>query len=170
MGFRIKLFIVTLVMMLSFVVTGCNEISPFLKGCDAVDYIEVVVNTEACIAASDGKVPVNSTMWSGAQLHIEIVKAGGEKVTFDKTTDSGGCTESVQGIFKVYREQPVQVIVRPIGGNLPSLLGGAEWSGSDYRVSNNVKTLNWTDIYPDKDFGDIYYWNPLIQMLVEPTN
>jgi len=170
MGLRIKLFIVTLVMMLSFVVTGCNEISPWLKGCDAVDYIEVVVNTEACIAASDGKVPVNSIMWSGAQLHIEIVKAGGEKVTFDKTTDSGGCTESVQGIFKVYRKQPVQVMVRPIGGNLPSLLGGVEWSGSDYRVSNNVKTLNWTDIYPAKDFGDTYYWNPLIQMLVEPTN
>lgn len=169
MRFRQKMFVLALVIMLPFVVTGCWELS-FLKGCESVNYITVVVQTEACIAVSDGKVPANSTMWSGAQMHIEIEKAGGERVTFDKTTDSGGCTGSVQGAFEVYKEQPVKVIVKPTGGNLPNLLGGAEWNGSDYRVSNNVKTLNWTDIYPANDFGDTYYWNPLIQMLVEPDN
>ena len=148
--------------------TGCDVL--FDLGCiDQPDYVEVIVNADVCVSFSDGKTPPTSIMWSGAQIEIAIIKAGGERVQFDRYASSGGCTDSVQGIFNVYREQPVEVVARPIYGVIPDFAGGGFYDSGKYRVSNNVATLRWSDIYPAKDFGDTYVWQPTISILVQPN-
>jgi len=77
-----------------------------------VNFIEVYVNTDVCVSFTDGKTPPQSIMWSGAQIEIQIIKAGGERVQFDKYTSSGGCTETASGNFRLYKEQPIEVKVR----------------------------------------------------------
>jgi hypothetical protein len=161
-----KLIIFTLVLMLvSLGIGGCQEF-----GCSNVNYIAVSVNANVCVAFADGKEPPTSVMWSGAQVKIEIIKAGGERVQIDKYTDSSGCTETVSHFFEVYKEQPVQVKVRPIYGEIPEFAGGGYLDYSLHTYSNNVATLLWSDIYPANDFGDSYIWDVTVSMLVQPNS
>ena len=163
---RKNLFIVILAIMLTALSAGgCDSFS----SCAEVNYITVFVNADVCVSFTDGNVPPQSVMWAGAQVEIQIVKAGGERVQFDKYTGSGGCTETVSGGFEVYKDQPVEVIVRPIYGAIPDFAGGGFLDYSLHRYSNNVATLRWSDIYPPNDFGDSYFWNPTISMLVQPN-
>ena len=134
-----------------------------------VNFIEVYVNADVCVSFTDGKTTPQSIMWSGAQIEIQIIKAGGERVQFDKYTGSGGCTDTASGNFRLYKEQPIKVIARPIYGVIPDFAGGGFWDYSLHNYSNNVATLLWSDVYPANDFGDAYYWNPTISMLVQPN-
>jgi hypothetical protein len=61
----------------------------------------------------------------GSQVTIEINKADGERVQFEKTLDTTGCTDIVQGTFQVYKEQPVNVIARIVSLNIPE--GVYDW-------------------------------------------
>lgn len=84
------------------------------------NFITVVVQAQACVAATiyDDISGWVSRRWAGATLHIEINKAGGERVTFDKTTDAGGCTEIVTGTSNVYKEQYVEAVVTNSRGHI----------------------------------------------------
>ena len=153
-----KLIIVILaIMLITLGSGGCEGFS-----CAEINYIVVHFNADVCVAFADGKSSPQSVMWSGAQVEIVIIKAGGERVQFDKYTGSGGCTETVSGTFEVYKEQPVEVKVCPLYGVIPDFSGGGFLDYSLHKYSNNTAILNWSDIYPANDFGDTYYWNPQI--------
>ncbi len=166
---RRKLLTAILAIMLIALGTGGCEEFDLDCGLEEVNFIVVYVSVDVCVSFTDGKVPPESVMWSGAQIEIQIVKAGGERVQFDKYTGSGGCTEAASGVFEVYKEQPVEVIVRPIYGIIPDFAGGGFFDYSLHQYSNNVATLLWSDIYPANDFGDTYYWTLTISMLVQPN-
>ena len=135
-----------------------------LVGCDdlGLNYITVVVQSQVCAEVGDFQ-------WEGAQVSIEINKAGGERVTFDKITDANGCTDIVEATFNVYKEQYVEIIARPISGQIPQYywyLFGEEYDPSNCLVLGNSGRLLWSKISKDNKFGDTYYWNPIVQLRV----
>jgi hypothetical protein len=152
------------------VVTLILVLIPF-GGCSGVgggNYVTVVVQTKACVTVEylvEGNT--NHTKWAGGPLHIEINEAGGERVTFEKTTDAGGCTEVVTGTFKLYKEQPVTVIATITGSTVPVELGGGPWDPAKYDVVNNFDQLTWAEIDAMVDFGDTYDWNPVLEIVLK---
>ena len=75
----------------------------------------------------------------------------------------------VEGTFKVYKEQYVEIIARPVTGNIPQYYWyamGEEYDPAKHRVLSNSKRLLWSTISEGKKFGDTYYWNPILQMMV----
>ena len=158
---RFLIMLVVILLTLLLVLSGCEDFS--FEGCDVdLNYITVVVQGQVC-------AEVGQIQWEGAQVSIEINKAGGERVTFDKTTDTNGCTDIVEGTFKVYKEQYVEIIARPVTGKIPQdywYAMGEEYNPAKHRVLSNSKRLLWNKISEGKKFGDTYYWNPILQMML----
>lgn len=146
------MFIMILILLLGLV--GCDDLG--------LNYITVVVQSQVCAEVGDFQ-------WEGAQVSIEINKAGGERVTFDKITDANGCTDIVEATFNVYKEQFVEIIARPITGQIPQDYWdtlGEEYDPLNCQVFGNSSRLLWSTISKDNKFGDTYYWNPTVQIQV----
>jgi hypothetical protein len=155
-----RLVMITLALILMFVGIG---------GCDLIEelnYITVVVQAQACAKAEYWGKSSGVISWPGAQLNIEIIKAGGERVNFNKTTPVGGCADIVEGTFNVYKEQDVVVRVSPTGGIVPNELGGVEWSVEQFTAMNGYARLQWGTISYNHKFGDTYYWSPVVEMII----
>ena len=108
----------------------------------------------------------------GSQVMIEINKADGERVQFEKTIDKNGCADIVQGTFQVYKEQPVNVIARIVSLNIQEGRYDIQYEGGlvspdKYRVYSNKQTLLWEQIRSKVDFGGTYYWNPVINVSID---
>jgi len=134
-------------------------------GCDLlpdVDYINVAVSASINAEVSNG---VSREPWAGVHLQIEIYKAGGENEIFNKITNTNGeITEQSQATFKVYREQDVQIFVRPISGVLPLSMDGEIFDPSKHsNYSGGNAILPWL-IIEDVGWGETYYWSPHITL------
>ncbi|MFC2069284.1 hypothetical protein ACFLTP_09825 [Chloroflexota bacterium] len=147
--------ILTTVLMLLFTgvgVVGCEDIN--FEGCDFnPNYITVVVQTQVCLERPG---------WDGAQVKIEINKADGERVEFEKTVGPNQCTDVVEATFQVYKEQPVNVVVFMVSG-----AGGEPWDPNKWEIwKGNKQTLLWGTIDSGHDFGDTYFWNPTLSIMM----
>jgi hypothetical protein len=139
---------------------GCDE---FDFACQGGDYINVAVS--ASIHAEVSNVG-RTEPWAGVQLQIEIVKDGGERETFYKTTNANGeITEQCQATFKVYRHQMVDVIIKPISGVLPLSMGGEIFDPIKHYNYSPVGDyrLNWGDL-EDVGWGGTYFWSPNVTL------
>ncbi len=107
-------------MFLSLMLTGCEEDLPE----DVEDFLDptpnhITVTVQASARAyfehtgSNGIVVTSPN--TGVGIQIEIQKARGENVVFERTTNDNGYTDVVVGTFDVYKEQPVEVWARPQG-------------------------------------------------------
>jgi len=119
----------------------------FLGGCEEEeepkpDYITVNVS-------ASGEVHFDTACldWlEGLAVKIDIVKAGGERFTFDRVTDQFCRFEVPTVSFKLYREQPITATAIVQGGI------------QGYEFLPAAETLNWVDVYPFKNFGETYAW------------
>lgn len=142
---------------------GCDELN--MEGCETSNYITVVVQVQACASFDDGRMLYQ---WPGVPVNIEISKSGGSIVSKDVSSDGSGCTEIVEATYKVYKEQRVEVSAIPVVGSpLPGEFSGSTYDLSHYVIYNNYAYLYWDDISANHDFGDTYYWNPVIELSVK---
>ena len=89
--------------MLLTILSGCEELSK-------PDYITVNVICDISVYAQYANDPNSNQPVVDALVNVEIVKAGGERVTKKLKTDSLGNCESVTATFKLYRDQPIAAI------------------------------------------------------------
>lgn len=131
----------------------------FTEGCEEEeepkpDYITVTVKAAGNILLKDNttdSLSCDSRITSNP-IRVDIIKDQGETTTFFVTLGSENCYfETGIATFKLYREQPIEVkayteIVPP---------GFTQIRASDY--------LSWDEVYPGKDFGDTYAWEPWLR-------
>ena len=111
------------------------------------DYITVNVTTKGIAYIKETKNPiVVCTDWTqGIAIRVDVIKAGGEQFNYFPVTNSTSCRfTSETATFKLYREQPIEIIA--YAEVVPP--GFTEIRGVDY--------LSWDEVYPMKDFGDTY--------------
>ena len=82
-------------------------------------------------------------------VRIYIIKAQGETFTFFYHLTFPSCHfESETATFKLYREQPMEVIAYT-----EAVLPG-------FTQIRATAYLSWDDVYPGKDFGGTFNWEP----------
>lgn len=161
---KTKLGIIGVLVMLSFIAAGsCDEFD--IESCAGTNYVNVVVEARVHVAITDY---TNYTDWAGAEVQVKITKAGGENVTENRTTDSGGNTEPVNATFKVYNEQPVEVYVTVIDGPMPEFMLWEYWEPQHFMTPDNFKRLEWGTIFT-VGYGGTYNWYPLMDIKVQPV-
>ena len=134
--------VVTVFILLSIGLCGCDELD-----LNKPDYINVTVICTAKITLLDVTTSETSTPSGVIKVNIEIIKAGGERVSqVVLTPESGGETAEVSGTFKLYREQPIECIGNAVLSSLEAY--------SDYTFDSASYTIPWANFYPAYDFGD----------------
>jgi len=135
------LVVVASVLLVSLGLCGCDEFE------DKPNYITVTVICSAKVTLYDSGTGETTTPSGVVKVNIEIIKAGGERVSeVVLTPESGGETAEVSATFKLYKEQPIECIGNPVLSSLE------DYSG--YSFSSAVYTIPWTNFYPAYDFGD----------------
>ena len=143
---------------------GCDLLEEV--DCEGGNYITVVVSASIHAEVSSTQ-PWTTEPWAGAQLQVEIIKAGGERTTCTGTTNAyGDLPEQCQGTFKVYREQDVRVVIRPISGVFPAAVGGETYEPARHMWSRNSDTLYWLNL-EDYGWGDTFYWSPTVILTMQ---
>jgi len=144
---------------------GCDLFSEI--DCEGGNYITVVVSASIHAEVTATQPVYGTEPWAGAQLQVEIIKAGGERTTCTGTTNAyGDLPEQCQGTFKVYRAQDVRVSIRPISGVFPAAVGGETYDPARHMWSNCSDTLNWGDL-EDVGWGDTYFWSPYVTLTMQ---
>ena len=119
------------------VFSGCEEL-------DDSDYITVTVDCNVQVSVMDYST---LKMVKDALVRVEIVKAGGEKVSeLVSTNDMGMGVQTVKGTFQLYREQPITCVANVILTSVEQY--------SDFTFNSAVHTISWSEIYPAYNFGD----------------
>jgi hypothetical protein len=138
------------VLFLTLCFSGCEEF-------EEEDYITVNINAKINGYLMDKTGYSPDVIPNGIPLHISMVKAGGERLDFDKTSDQNGIY--VTGSFNLYREQPIDIYAYA-NGNYSIYLPGPGVSA----------TLTWETVDAAADFGETYTWSPTLYVtLVEPS-
>ena len=129
----------------------------FVGGCEEEeepkpDYITVNVTTNGQILT---EIPNNPILFcdnliQDIPVRVDVIKAGGERFNFYTTTDISCKFTSETATFKLYREQPIEIIayVEIVPG------GYTQVRGVDY--------LSWDEVYPAYDFGNTYYYTSVV--------
>jgi len=134
--------------------------------CEGGNYIIVEVSASIHAEVSSTQ-PWTTVPWAGAELQVEIIKAGGERVTCTGTTNVyGNLAEQCQGTFKVYRHQDVRVSIHPISGVFPAVVGGETYDPARHMWSDNYAILNWGDL-ENVGWGGTYYWSPNVTLTMQ---
>jgi len=131
----------TAVLLLVVGLSGCEELEKLNKP----DYITVTVN---CLV----EVYLDyNIIGKDILVRVEIIKAGGERVSeIIKTDAHGDSPKEVTGTFKLYREQSITCIANVI-------LSSVEQNYSNQLVFNGAsRTITWDDVYLRSgiDFGE----------------
>jgi len=131
------------------VVNGLFLLSLFvgMVGCEGFDkpnYIIVTLECNPIVVVKDGG---NEYPASNVLVEIEVINAGGERVSNLVSTNSGGVGVTVSGTFNVYRGKSVTCI-----GNL--VPQSAEGQYPEYAFNSAVETILWPFILQYYDFGD----------------
>ena len=132
----------------------------FTEGCDEEeepkpDYITVVVKVSGLLNYRN--LNTNTTGCDSLEINVPmrvvITKDGGENFILFPTTGPGSCYyTSEQVSFKLYREQPIEVDA------------STEYVPAGYTQSEGYSLLGWEDVYPGKDFGETYSWQPSVMV------
>ena len=134
--------------------------------CEGGNYIMVAVSASIHAEVSSTQ-PWTTEPWAGAQLEVEINKSGGERVICTGTTDAyGNLPEICQATFKVYKQQFVEVSIKPISGVFPAAVGGKTYDPARDMWSANFKRLYW-DALEDVGWGGTYYWSPNVTLTMQ---
>lgn len=115
------------------------------------DYINVTVKTNGNLLLKDNTTGdldcdnrINTDM-----LRVDVTKAGGEQFNFFPSLSFPNCYfETGVATFKLYREQPIEVMA--YSDQVPA----------GYTQIKGVEILTWDEVYPEKDFGETYNWEP----------
>ncbi|MCK4795963.1 MAG: hypothetical protein KAT05_01205 [Spirochaetes bacterium] len=146
---KIIIFLLALIFISGDFIGGCEEEEPN-RG-----YITVIVNVSGAVYEKNEQgepgVCIASLM-AGLTVRIEIDKTGDERVIYNKVTDENCRYEAGTTFFKLYGEQHINVVAELKGG----VIG--------YTRGHGMATLNWTDVYPSVDFGEVYNWNPTCEI------
>jgi hypothetical protein len=131
-----------------------------LSGCEVIeenDYITVNVLVDATvdIIGKDGNSIKSQINVSGLPIRIEIVKAGGERLVFERVANVYGYADTVSGTFHLYKEQMIEVTASAQGG-----------IGDFYQLHIGYEVLAWETVHGSVDFGETYTWEaePIIEM------
>ena len=116
------------------------------------DYITVNVKTEGELLTEDTNSHIRacSDHTRGKTVRVDVIKAGGEQFNFYNVTDSNCKFTSETATFKLYREQPIEIIA--YAEEVPGVF--TQVRGVDY--------LSWDEVYPQYDFGDTYNYTSLV--------
>lgn len=142
----------------------------FLAGCKSTepedDFVTVHVDALATIyVVGDRGV---QAPFSEGELVFTVTKAGGEFESIAGNTDASGRMGPLRTTFKVYREQPVVLSLRLLGGFLPPQFGGGVCDPAEWLISrvggDDSRTLYWRQI--EDKMGEEFYWMPSVQWYV----
>jgi len=132
----------------------------FVGGCEEEekpkpDYIKVLVKVSGLL--NNNNLNTNTISCDSINLNVPmrvvITKAGGENFVLFPTTGAGSCAyNSEQVSFNLYREQPIEVDV------------STEYVPAGYTQSEGYSLLEWENVYPGKDFGETYSWQPSVNV------
>ena len=120
--------------------SGCEELEKLNKP----DYITVTVNCLVSVNIA-GNIAGKDIL-----VRVEIIKAGGERVSEIIKTDAyGDSPKEVTGTFKLYREQSINCIANVI-------LSSVEQNYSGFTFNGASRTITWNDVYglSGIDFGE----------------
>ena len=123
-----------------------------LSGCEILepkpDYITVTMDVAAGVSLRDkNNNPVSGIPISGITVRIDLIKDGGETLTFYRTTDDYGVCPPAMGSFKLYKEQPIVCIVI------------AEGVFQDFSpIGADSETLTWAQVSASTDIGGSFYY------------
>ena len=133
-----KIIIVMITLVFSTIVfSGCEEL-------DDSDYITVTVDCTVQVSVMDYST---LKMIENALVRVEIIKAGGEKVSeLVSTNDLGMGVQTIKGTFQLYREQPITCVANVVLTSVEQY--------SDFTFNSAVYTISWSEIYPAYNFGD----------------
>lgn len=105
-----------------------------------LNYISVKVDLWVYVTDKDGK-KIN-----GASVNMVMIKDGGEKIEGIGTTDDQGLTQAI-GVFKLYREQPIEVRAWVLEKPESVKTGTLEWTTAEIGASkpdkDGVRTFTW---------------------------
>lgn len=123
--------------------SGCNDLEEFTKE----NYITVTINCDVQVLYSYD--PESSAILPATDLlvNVEVIKAGGERVSQNIVTDYSGNCRTVTGTFKLYKEQPITCIANVVYDS------GLE-KYPDIVFNSQSKTYEWNEFYPKSDFGE----------------
>jgi len=134
-----------------------------LSGCEILeeeeDYITVNVGVLCNVVFFDNQGKWDPTKDPASiPVRIQMIKDGGERFTFNKVTESSlGATEYVEGSFKLYKEQRIEVTAETVGE-----------FGDFYEYKAGFAMLTWAEVDAAADFGGSYTWRP--QVIIEMRN
>jgi len=120
-----------------------------LSGCEdleEVNYVTVTVNCDVEVLYSYNPESGSVSPAEDLLINIEIIKAGGERVSKNILTDYKGDCRTVTGTFKLYKEQPITCIANVVYDSKLELY-------PDIVFNSQSKTIEWNEIYPKTDFG-----------------
>ena len=134
----------------------------FGDGCEGEepkpDYITVNVTTEGVFRfrlIGSPIVTCGSDIY-GETVRVDVIKAGGERFNLFTTIQPNGCRFNTSAVsFKLYREQPIEVIAY------------LEFVDSGYTQVRGQDLLSWDEVYPGTDFGETFNYtaNVMIQWI-----
>ena len=133
-----------LVLMLG--LSGCEKIEELNKP----DYITVSVTCNVNAVLFPHMESMDDPQMIPAKdlkISVEIIKAGGERVSEVVSTDASGKTAQISALFKLYREQPISCIANVV-------YDSANADFPEYTFNGDSQTILWNEIYPTHDFGD----------------
>ena len=129
------------------------------------NYVTVHVDARAKVLIGESTF---AYPFSDGQVVFEVRKAGGEFESVSGSPDASGHVGPLRATFKVYREQPLELKLRVLGGFLPSEMGGelcdpAEWMVVEsYGFDSGV--LPWSRI--EDRMGEEYNWYPAVEYVL----
>jgi hypothetical protein len=90
-------------------------------------------------------------------VRIQMIKDGGERFTFNIVTGTSGYTDPVDGNFKLYKEQRIEVTAETVSG-----------FEDFYEYKAGFAMLTWAEVDAAADFGGLYSWSPTV--IIEMRN
>jgi hypothetical protein len=136
------------------------------SGCELLEekenYITVHVGVLCNVVIVDSQGNWDPTKdSSNIPVRIEMIKDGGERFIFNKavTNSQSGGVDYVEGSFKLYKEQRIEVSAEAVG----------EYGGF-YEKEAGFAMLTWAEVDAAADFGGSYSWTPQVNVYMTYTN
>lgn len=128
-----------------FLTVGCSGCFDKLD-LDKPDYITVNLEITCSVVAIYGPSNIYHESLPGLEVRIDMVKAGGERITSYRVTNDGGYIVGVKGSFNLYREQPI-ICTANLQSDPPEKYINYSWTSA-------TRAYTWDYVYSSADFGE----------------